>query len=207
MTTSLLNVWNYGFNQQSGYPPQLFLVAAGSYASTPLYGSGAIATGNYNDVTIRGSSNSLNTSKCVWQRNGNEVTFEVIITLDGSKADPFGATPTNEVRIGPVYPPVSGLGQSVRPNLPIPNATYQLPLFSDVEIRNQTNTELIPTASLIELQSRMLCNGDLAIILKDLNAAPPTNVIALTAGDLAPFFGGAAGSTIRISVRGTYMAV
>lgn len=191
---------------QSGFRPQLFLVAAGSYASGPSYGSGAASTGNYDSqtppVTIRNSSSSILQTRAHIRQQDNNINFDITLTLDATQANPFGGQNTDEVRIRVL--PLS-TGESTRYNNPLKvnDPLYGLPLFLNVEIVNQAGVDQLPSAVNTVLQARLLLGGELALVQQNQTAAPPTTA-ALTAAQLGARLGGVGGTELRIHVRGEY---
>ncbi len=193
--------------QQSGFRPQLSLVAAGSYASGPSYGSGAASTGNYDaqvpPVTVRNSGNSLCPTRSHVRQQDNDIDFEIVICLDASQPDPFGGQSTDEVRIR-TLPLVSGEPGRYAGTLKPADPRYGLPLFHDIEVVNQMGVTLLPDAASNLLQARYLAGGELALVQQDLSAGPPPTTSALTAAQIGSLLGLGAGSLVRIHVRGQY---
>lgn len=193
--------------QQSGFRPQLFLVAAGSYASGPFYGSGAASTGNYDaqvpPITVRNSSDGLCPTRSHVRQQDNDIDFETVICLDASQPDPFGGQPTDEVRIG-TLPLATGEPRRYARTLKPVDPHFGLPLFHDIEVLDQMGSTLLPDAVSTVLQARYLAGGQLAIVQRDLSAGPPPTTTALTAGQMGTLLGLGAGSLIRIHVRGQY---
>jgi len=193
--------------RQSGFRPQLFLVANGSYASGPYYGSGAVSTGNYDaqvpPVTVRNSSDSLCPTVSHVRQQDNDIDFETVICLDASQPDPFGGQPNDEVRIG-TLPLAAGEPGRYAGTLKPVNPRFGLPLFHDIEVLDQMGTQLLPLFPSTVLKARYLTNGQLALVQQDLSAGPPPTTTALTAGQLGSLLGLGAGSLVRIHVRGQY---
>lgn len=193
--------------RQTGFRPQLFLVATGSYASGPYYGSGAAATGNYDSqsppVTVRNSSDSLCPTISHVRQQDNDIDFETVICLDASQPDPFGGQPTDEVRIG-TLPLSSGEPGRYAGTLKPVDPRFGLPLFHDVEVLDQMGNNLLPDAVGSVLKARYLTNGQLALVQQDLTAGPPPVTSALTASQIGNLLGLGAGSLVRIHVRGQY---
>ena len=193
----------------SGFRPQLFIAAAGSYASNAVFGSGVVAVDNYDDETLRGDSSSLQQSKASVRQQDKLVDFELALTLDLDAADP-GFAAADELRFGVVAPLLAGQPARYLNGLPDSDWQYGLPLVLDVEAV-QVSTGLPPAgfpavAGVGQLQARLLHGGQLALVVADLAAGPPPVTTPLTAGDLIPLWAGAlgAGERLRISVRGSY---
>lgn len=187
----------------SGFRPQLFTVAAGSYASNQVYGSGAALVNDYNDEIIQAESRAS-----IRQHDSN-VLYNVKVILDLSQTDPaFGST--QEVRIRTLQPLTSTEPGRYLTRLPKKDVNYRQPLFLDVEIINPATgapfAGFPSVAGAGQLQARLMMNGDLALIVCDLTAGPPPTVTPITAADLAPLFGAGAGTQLEIAVRGTYRA-
>jgi len=197
----------YNNVQQSGFRPQLSLVAAGSYASGPFYGSGAASTGNYDaqapPVTVRNSSNSLCPTRAHVRQQDNDIDFEIVICLDASQPDPFGGQPADEVIIR-TLPLASGDPGRYSGVLKPVDPRYGLPLFHDIEVLDQLGGTLLPDAASSLLQARYLAGGRLALVQQDLSAGPPPTTSALTAAQIGNLLGLGAGSLVRIHVRGQY---
>ncbi|HSA76277.1 MAG TPA: hypothetical protein VLE02_01910 [Nitrosarchaeum sp.] len=200
---STVNTSIYEPPTNSGFRPQLNVVAAGSYVSNAVYGSNAASTGNYETVTLRGSSNSLSQTVASYTKNGKQVSFSVQISLNGAVANPI-AVGGSEVRIR-VLPTNVTEPEKYISGLPLPDGSFLLPLFEDVEVIDQTGTNLLPNAVNSQLQARILYNGDLALVNVNLAAGPPPTSVGLTAAILGALFA-TVGRTIKILVRGTYMA-
>nr|QBK86163.1 MAG: uncharacterized protein LCMAC101_07580 [Marseillevirus LCMAC101] len=184
--------------QQTGFPPQLFLVAGGSYASNSSYGSGSASTGNYDSqtppITVRDQLNPICQTRTRVRQQDTDVDFDVTICLDSSQPDP-GFTGTDELRIRnlPLTNPLSGL-KPADPN-------FGLPLFLEVEVVDENGLLLLPTGGANRtLQARLLYGSQLALIQQE-SSAPPT-VTAVTSSQLT--FGLASGTFIRIHARGQY---
>lgn len=187
----------------SGFRPELFTVATGSYASNQVYGSGAALVNDYNDETVR------NSSRASIRQHDRSSDFSLKITLDLSLADP-GFVTDEELRIRTLQPLGSGEPGRYLNKLPVKSTNYRQPLFLDVEIINPATGFPFAGFPVIagagQLQARLLISGELALVVSDLTAGPPPTVTPLTTGDLSPLFGAAAGTQLEISIRGSYRA-
>lgn len=188
----------------SGYRPQLYTVAGGSYVSNAVYSSGATEVNNYENETLRRNSNPLARTTGSIRKHGKNVDFSVEVALNCDLANPgFGATEELRIRVLPL-----STGDPFRygRGLPISDPLYGLPLFTEVEVVD-ADTGLVPGAfgALAgQLQARLLKGGDLALVSNDLGQGGiPATVTALNAGDIAGLFGGTI-NLLRISVRGSY---
>lgn len=199
---------------QGGFRPLLFTVANGSYVSNIVFGSGATEVNNYETYQLpRGTTyvpltiNSYVTSTegCDFQMTGQKVNFICSVVLNAQLIDPgFG---TEELRIRPYPRSDIEPAQYLKP-LPVPLRTALLPLFEDVEIVNKLGVQVSPdsgtVAGVYDLQARLLQDGQLALVLKDITTTPPT-VRGLQSADINNLFG-TADEIIRITIRGCYRA-
>ena len=186
---------------QSGFRAQLFAVAPGSYLSNSNYGSGAAEIAG-TSAAYDGVKN-VPLSRASVRKQDTDVDFNILVVLDGSVANPVVAA--GEVRLR-VTQPLTALDFSRYINgLPSPDTNYSLPLFEDVEILDQTGTNLLPSITNGLLQARFLYGGELALVQQDLSAGPPPTTSALTTAQLGALFG-VMGRVIRIFIRGTYRA-
>jgi len=187
--------------RNSGFRPQLFTVATGSYASNPVYGSSAALVNDYNDEIIQGSS------RADIRQHDRDVDYNVKIILDLSLADP-GFVTDEEIRIRTLQPLTAGQPGRYSNRIPVKDVNYRQPLFLDVEIINPATgapfAGFPAVAGIGQLQARLLIGGELALVVSNLAAGPPPTTTPLTAGDLSPLFGAAAGTQLQISVRGSY---
>ena len=185
---------------QAGFRPSLYTVAAGSYASNAVYGSGAAAVEDYDSVDIPADSSAS------LRQEDSDVDFSLRLILDLEPADPI-TTDTNEIRLRTIPLGTSEPARYLR-RLPVHSVDYGLPLFLDVEIIDPSTgapfAGFPSVAGIGQLQARLLHGGDLALVVTDLSAGPPPTVTPLTAADLTPLFGAAAGTELLISVRGSY---
>jgi hypothetical protein len=198
--------------QQSGFRPQLFLVAGGSYISNAGYGSGAASTGTYDDqtppVTVRNSGNGLCQTRAHIRQQDNDIDFEIAICLDANQAaDPFANQASDEVRIR-VLPLVTSPAEPARYLNPLKptDRQYGLPLFLDIEAVDQLGNPLLPVGGTNRvLQARFLYGGQLALVQQDLSAGPPPTTSPLLASQLGPLLVMmGAGALVRLHVRGQY---
>lgn len=185
----------------TGFRPQLFTVASGSYASNQVYGSGAALVNDYNTEIIQDAS------RAAIRQHDNNVEYNVKVVLDLSLANP-GFVTGEEVRIRTLQPLASTEPGRYLTRLPKKDVNYRQPLFLDVEIINPATgapfAGFPSVAGAGQLQARLMMNGDLALVVTDLTAGPPPTVTPITAGDLAALFGAAAGTRLQIDVRGSY---
>lgn len=178
----------------SGFRPQLFTVAAGSYASDATYGSNTDPTGDYSSVAI------VSESIAKTRVDDNQVDFDVQISLDATAADP-AATGGDELRIR-VVPRVAGEPQRYRQGLPPSKTPLTLPLFTDVDVILKSTGATSGTLTGL-LEARLLYGNELALVARDTTATPPAHD-ALTATSLSALFGQQAADSILITVRGQY---
>ncbi len=195
--------------RNSGFRPQLFAVASGSYASNSAYGSGAASTGNYDALTLRGYISSQAQTSAVIRQHDRDVDFSLTLTLNGDAADPFGQETYDEVRLRVVQPLSSGEPGRYLNRFPKPDPLYPLPLFEDVEVQSVSDgVQRLPLQSGNILQARLLHGGELAFVRNDLTAGPPPTTSAILTSEVGSLLGGAlgAGERIRFTVRGHYRA-
>jgi len=186
---------------QSGFRVQLYAVAAGSYASNSNFGSGAAEIAGTS--TAYDAVKNVALSRASVRREDTDVMFNLLITLDGSVANPV--VNAGEVRVRVTQPLASEDFTRYIVALPTQDMNYSLPLFGDVEVLDETGTNLLPSTANTLLQARFLYGGDLALVQQDLSAGPPPTTSALTTAQLGGLFG-VMGRTIRIFIRGTYRA-
>lgn len=184
-----------------GFRPQLFTVAAGSYASNHIYGSGAALVNDYDTEQLQ------TLSEASIRQHDRDVDYNIKLLLDLSLADP-GFAAGEEVRVRTFQPLGTTEPGSYLKKLPVKDSRYRQPLFLDVEFVNPATGAPFAgfpvAAGAGQLQARLLISGELAFAVTDLTAGPPPTVTPLTAADLAPLFGAAAGTQMQISIRGTY---
>lgn len=195
---------------QGGFRPLLYTVANGSYNSNLVYGSGAAEVNNYQLFQLSrgttytpliGASFVTSTEGCDFQMTDKKVVFVCSVVLNAQLSGPaFG---TEELRIRPFPREASEPGRYLKP-LPLPFTS--LPLFEDIEIVNKFGVSVAPDAGTASgtyiLQARLLQDGNLALVVKDISTVPPT-VRALQHSDIDSLFD-TAEEIIRITVRGTY---
>ena len=188
----------------TGFRPQLFSVASGSYASSATYGSGAALIDNYSTVTIQDKS------KANIRQQDRDTDFHLKLTLDLEQADP-STPPENgpsELRLRTLQPLAVGEPAAYLKRLSINARAFNLPLFLDIEIIDPVTgappAGFPASAGVGQFQARFLHGGELALIVTDISTGPPAPVTPLTTADLTPLFGGAPGDELLISVRGTY---
>jgi len=195
----------------NGFRPQLYIAKNGSYASNAVYGSGvgpdpdsALAVNTYDSVTLR----SLNQTRANVRKEDKDVYFDLDITLDSTATDPFDGIEVagDELRIRVQKPLALGEPGAYLNQLPLPDYKKPLPLFFECDIINVTTGQpILPSlqnpSSL--LQARMLTNGDLALIRRDISSGPPTDT-PLIILNISPLFGQSVAANIRISVKGYY---
>lgn len=165
-----------GVVSKDGFRPLLYTVVPGSYASDAVYGSGDTLVNSYatqqlargtTTIPLSGGINVVSKEGCEYQKKDKKVDFILNITLNSTASDPdYGAT--HELRIrpwvrNPVEPPVYQKG------LPLPRRGQPLPLFAKTEVTDKNGVPVLPTSGTgLKLYSRMLQNGDLALITRDL---------------------------------------
>lgn len=193
----------------SGFRPSLNAYTGGAYAANALHGAAQTlfpTTGNWNTVTLRGNTSSLNPSRALVRKQGKQVDFMVQLTLDATAADPgipVRGADADELRIA-VAPVAANEPGSYNLGLPVAQQFSQ-PLFDSVEIIDNVtgNTPAALAATVIgSLQARLLVDGTLALVRQDTVTGLVTS--PLLNSDIAGIFGGAA--TITLTVRGSYRA-
>ena len=110
-----------------GFRPELFTVAAGSYASNHVYGSGADLVNTYNDETVRDASHAS------IRQHDTSVDINLNVVLDLSLADP-SFPDGEELRIRTLQPLASGEPNAYSKKMPLKSVNYRQSLFLDVEI-------------------------------------------------------------------------
>jgi len=199
---------------QGGFRPLLYTVAAGSYTSNIVYGSGAAELNNYDTFQLPRGSTTVpligvayvtSTEGCDFRLESRKVNFTCSVVLNAQLADPtFG---DEELRIKPRPRDADDPPQYLKP-LPIPLRTAPLPLFEDVEIVNKFEVQVAPDSGAgtgtYQLQARLLQDGHLALVLKDLTTIPPT-VRGFQHNDIDSLFD-TSDEVIRIRIRGSYKA-
>ncbi len=212
--TSAKNVENGIFS--GGFRPELYSFLNGAYASDARYGpSSPLITSYLINQLPRGTTSVplgvtgppfvISNTGCNYRMQGNKVEFVCNVTLGG--ADP-NYTDNEELRIRPAqrinFNRVVG-----QRGLPIPDSRYSLPLFDRVEILNKTGAETVPDAGTpagqYQLQARLLLNGELALVLKDVAGGPPPIIRALQNEDIDGAF--SINNVVSIIIRGTYKTV
>ncbi len=197
-----------------GFKPLLFTVVNGSYNSNLVFGSGAAQLNSYQmfqlprgttTVPFVGPSFVTSTEGCDYQLEEREINFTCSVVLNAQLPDPaFG---DEELRIKPFPRLTTEPPQFLKP-LPIPLRTAPLPFFDDVEIVNKAGIQIAPdvgsTTGVYILQARLLQDGTLALVLKDITTAPPT-VRGFQHDDFDSAFG-TLNEIIRIIIRGSYKA-
>jgi len=174
--------------------PQLFTVAAGSYASSANYGSGAAHNLTADAAQITGSNH-------VMRFHDKSVHFATRIVLDLTQDFPFGNNTSDELRIGtkltpgPTFPAIPTGKVLLQPD----SHTHQ-PIFGDVDIIFGATgmTALTLTG---EFKARLLYGGELALVRVDYT---DQTVTPITTANLAGLFGEGPG-TLVFSVRGDYI--
>lgn len=182
-----------------GLRPQLFAVAAGSYTSNAVYGSGAVEIAGSSTAYDGVMNSDLSTISI--RQHDTDVVFNVQITLDGSVANPV--VDAGEVRIRTLQPLVSTDLYKYSRVLPVPDVNYPLPLFEEVEVLDENGVNLLPSITNGLLQVRLLYGGQLALVQQDLSAGPPPTSAGLTTAQLGGLFG-VVNRVIRIIIRGRY---
>jgi len=199
-----------------GFRPELYTVDNGAYTSNTRFGPSAPLVTSYlvNQIPagtttvplgVTGPPFALSSTGCTYRMQGNKVEFVCNVTLGGS--DP-NYPDLEELRIRPAqrinFNRVVG-----QRGLPIPDSRFSLPLFNDIEIVNKSGSEAAPDAGTpageYQLQARLLLNGELALVLKDIAGGPPSIIRGLQSGDIDGSF--ATNDVINITIRGTYKTV
>lgn len=205
---------NYDFQAvDTGYSqsfrPQLFVVAAGSYATNAVYGAGAapVQSGGsdvtYEAATYTDSSNSLRGTQGNFYRVGKNVQFDIVVSLDGTTDPATAAAVGTEVRLRTLPPSASEPG---RYDIHLPNFDPKFPLPSfDVEcVDLSTGAIVLPQAAADQvLKARLLPGGLLAFYI--LALAAPQTMTAVTRTMLSTYIFGAA-TPKQFRIRGQYVA-
>ncbi len=199
-----------------GFKPELYSVVNGAYTSNARYGSSSPLLTSYliNQLPrgtttvplgVTGPPFVISSTACQYRMQGNKVEFVCNVTLGGADPD---YTDNEELRIRPAqrinFNRVVG-----QRGLPIPDSKFSLPLFNDVEIVNKTGAASAPDAGTpvgeYQIFARLLLNGELALVLKDVAGGPPPIIRGLQNGDIDGAF--ASDNVVSITVRGTYKTV
>ena len=190
--------------------PQLFFVAAGSYATPGSFGSGAT------HLPANASSAQDDTASAhVLRTEDKLVDVDIKITLNLTLPAPFPSD-ASEARICalPVTNPTMPVRMPQGRNLPpIDRSTFQ-PLFLQVQVLNGSGQPLVPafppgSAGLGQVAARWLYGGELALININytLPNDNPAHILPITAADLASYFDPEVGPTsMIISVKGRYLS-
>jgi len=192
-----------------GFRPELYTVAAGTYASNAVYGVAAAVANSYASVQLargtttipNGSGGFVNSTEgCEIRQHGSDVEFLCSITLNGNTDPDFSA---EELRIKPRNLP--GAPGRYKIPLPLPSRFHEDPVFENVEIQNKAGVQIAPdvTAGVGTwlLEARLLKDGTLALLKKDISVLG-TQQTALVHNDINAGF--AADQVINITIRGTY---
>lgn len=193
------------------YRPEVYFVAAGSYASTnfgagaaPIESGGVVET--YNAATLRVADDTadLPASKVAVSKIHKQVQFQGIIAIDGTIANPYAAT-VGEIRITAVPPLTSQPIQWAR-KLPAPAPGFPLPLF-DAYLVGPDGTTLLPTVANSALKVRVLPTGDLALVnVAYGGGAAVVTAVTQALFNTAVFVAGGAGTAAEIIFEGGYIA-
>ncbi len=194
----------------SGFRPELYTVANGSYTSNVVYGSGAALVNTYlplqlsrgtTTIPLSGPSFVTSTEGCDHRQSERDVDFVCSVVLNSNSVDPdFGQ---EELRIRPRPRRIEDPPRYIKA-LPIALRALPLPLFEDVEIVNKAGVQIAPdsgtTTGTYIIQARLLQDGTLALVLKDLITQTSRG---LTADDIDAGFI-PVDNIIRIIVSGHY---
>lgn len=199
-----------------GFSPLLYAVAVGSYISNSSYGAAAAQTGSYGPNQVASgnfsflfddAAKNINAkTSCDIRKEDTKAYFVCDITLDRSTAVPAGVT-TGELRIK-VQPLVGNQPARYAQFLPEPDRSFDLPIFTDVEIlRIGTggNWEpALPAATDTQLRARLLDSQTIALVSTNYATSPPPDS-GLSVVGLNALLGGAPGDgPIQITLRGYY---
>jgi len=209
--TSARHVENGVFS--GGFKPELYSVANGSYNSNARFGPSSPLLTSYliNELPrstttvplgVTGPPFVTSATGCDYSMQANKVEFVCNVTLGGADPD---YTDNEELRIRPARRINFNRAVGQR-GLPAPDSKFSPPLFDDVEIVNKAGAEAAPDpgspAGEYQIQARLLLNGELALVLKDVAGGPPPIIRGLQNGDIDGSF--AVDNVISITVRGTY---
>lgn len=197
-----------------GFRPELYTVAAGTYASNGVYGVGADLVNSYKNIQLPRGTTTVpltgasgppfvtSTEGCDIRQHDNEVNFVCSITLDANPStDPD--LNTEELRIRPQRPFYNQPARYMLP-FPLPVRGTQ-PVFEDVEIQNRTGAQVAPSVGVGAwvLEARLLVDGTLALAKRNTDTVG-TQQTALTHDDIAGAF--STNDVISITMRGKYLA-
>lgn len=193
---------------ESGFRPEMFTVANGSYVSNASYGSGVAAANSYSSIQIARGSTAIplaggalvsSCEGCNIRVEGNEVDFVCNVVLNAATDPAFG---TEEVRIKAMTP-VTGLRRNYT-SFPLASTKFPSPVFEDVQIVSKLNAAVAPdtnaAADDLKIKARLLHDGSLALVLD--NQTTPA-VRGLQHNDFNAGFG--ANAVIFVTVRGRYI--
>jgi hypothetical protein len=195
---------------KTGFRPELYTVAAGSYISNPSHGALSESVNSYVNIQIPRGTSSIasstgglvnSTEGCEITRKDGKVNFTCSIMLNAQTDPAYG---TEELRIKPRF---FGFDQPARymVGLPVPSqGTNKLPFFSDFEILDKDSVVIAPDlgtgAGVWELRAVLLNDRTLALVLYNQATG---NTQPLTHNNIDAAFG-VADSAIFINIRGEY---
>jgi hypothetical protein len=191
----------------SGFKPELYVVAAGTYALDSSHRPSAPSTGDYSAIQLtRGTTTVplglvgppyvVSTEGCDIRSNQKKVSFSCGIVLNGNPAtEPaFG---TAELRIRPSPRPYNKPGR-YRVPLPLASRDLSQPIIENVQIMNKAGVNVSPAGvGTWLLKAMVLKNGHIAL-LKD-NAG---TISALTHADISAGF--VLDDVVDIAIQGLY---
>ncbi|HSA76278.1 MAG TPA: hypothetical protein VLE02_01915 [Nitrosarchaeum sp.] len=196
---------------KGGYRPELYTVAAGSYASNAVHAFSAALLHSYASIQLPpglttvtlGSAFVSSKENCTFEQRGKEVTFTCSVTLGTTLNPGLG---TEELRIHPMRRnPVEP--KSYLRGLPLPAQPIDIPIVS-LSVVNKTGVQIVPDAGspagTYILGARVLTNGVIALIIRDLNIAAPNQWRGMTHNDIGANF--VADQVIMFNIKGTYLA-
>jgi hypothetical protein len=197
-----------------GFSPELYTVAAGSYASNGVYGLGAALVNSYLDIQLPRGTTTVplvgasgppfvtSTNGCDIRQHDNQVNFICSVVLDGTTDPSFG---TGELRIRPRTTTVAEPAR-YRRGMPLAKDGAQV-VFDEVEIQNKAGSQIAPDATAGAgswlLQARLLKDGTIALIKSNVGTVG-TQQTALRASEINAGF--VANNVINITIRGRYLA-
>lgn len=190
-----------------GFKPELYVVAAGTYALDSSHRPSAPSTGDYSAIQlsrgtttvplgVAGSPFVTSTQGCDIRINQKKASYTCGIVLNGNPAtEPaFG---TAELRIRPSPRPFNKPGRYRIP-LPLPDLSFSEPISESVGIVNKAGVNIAPAGpGTWLLKAMVLKNGHLALLKDEEGTITP-----LTHTDIAAGF--VLDDVIDIAVQGLY---
>lgn len=200
-----------------GFNPELYTVAAGSFADNAAHSPVEPAVNTYapfqlsRGVTTIPLGSGFVSSKqgCNIRQRGNEVEFDLSICLDGNSTPGFAVD--EELRIRPLQNWITRLLAQRNP-LPIPQKPNTSVRLDGVEIVDKDGVQVAPRAAGGSgswlLSARVLLNGAIALTKLDPGAVTlpgsPVSELPLVAEDIAAAL--TTDNVVVINIHGSYLA-